>query len=165
VAHAIHRSVVLSSLVSLACACPSAARMEGRTAPSIHQEVVFNATPHQVYRALTDPAEFAKVTGEPVTASSEAGASFSTFGGRVTGRNIELEPDHLLVQAWRSEAWPKGAYSMVRFELRPEGSGSTRLIFDHDGFPADARESLAEGWKTHYWEPMQKYLALLVSGS
>jgi hypothetical protein len=38
------------------------------------------------------------------------------FGGDISGRNVELVPGRRAVQAWRSNAWPEGVYSIVRFE-------------------------------------------------
>jgi activator of HSP90 ATPase len=125
--------------------------------PNIHQEVLFAASPVHVYRAIVDAAEFSKVTGAPTQGSAAEGAAFSAFGGHITGRYIELVPGTLIVQAWRAKTWPAGTYSISRFELRQEGE-KTRLVFDHDGFPADLREHLAEGWQQNYWEPLRKYL-------
>jgi activator of HSP90 ATPase len=67
-------------------------------------------------------------------------------------------PHERIVQAWREKDWPAGVYSIVRFELNQQGS-ETRLVFDHTGFPQGAAFHLAPGWWSHYWEPLQKYLA------
>ncbi|HEX3904442.1 MAG TPA: SRPBCC domain-containing protein [Polyangia bacterium] len=122
---------------------------------NIHQEETFEATPGKIYRALIDAAEFAKLTGAPATGGGEEGSGFSLFGGHITGRQIELVPDRLVVQAWRAKPWPAGVYSIVRFALEPNGTG-TRVLFDHDGFPADMKDHLAAGWTSNYWEPMRK---------
>jgi Activator of Hsp90 ATPase homolog 1-like protein len=58
----------------------------------------------------------------------------------------------------RAGSWNPGAYSIAKFDLVEESSG-TKLVFDHTGFPRGAAEELASGWKEHYWEPMQKLLA------
>ena len=50
-----------------------------------------------------------------------------------------------------------GVYSIVRFELRPEGK-ATRVLLDHAGFPAGQGEHLAQGWHANYWEPLRKAL-------
>jgi activator of HSP90 ATPase len=135
------------------------------SAESIHQEVVFKASPKRIYEALTDAKQFTKVTAliadmsaGPAEISREAGGSFSCFGGRIVGRHVELVPNERIVQAWRVAAWDEGIYSIVRFELKEEGSG-TRLVFDHTGFPNGDGEHLASGWKAHYWEPLAKFLA------
>ena len=33
------------------------------------------------------------------------------------------------------------------------------LMFDHTGIPNEEAESLAKGWREHYWVPLAKVLA------
>ncbi len=94
----------------------------------------------------------------PATLTATAGGAFSLFGGRISGRFIELVPDERIVQAWRPTEWAAGVFSIVRFELLAQGS-ATRLVFDHTGFPKGQAEHLAAGWKGNYWEPLAKVLA------
>jgi uncharacterized protein YndB with AHSA1/START domain len=126
---------------------------------TIHHEVVLPAKPDRVYRALMDSAEHAAFTGTgAATISGETGGSFTTNGGMIEGRNIELVPGRRIVQAWRNTAWPSGYYSLVRFELTGD-DGKTRLVFDHIGAPDDARAMLDRGWQERYWAGLRKYLA------
>jgi activator of HSP90 ATPase len=97
----------------------------------------------------------AKLTGAPATGTGVEGGPFSLFGGHITGRQVELVPNQLVVQAWHAKTWPAGVYSIARFELRADGA-KTRLVFDHNGFPADMKDHLAAGWTSNYWEPMHK---------
>lgn len=130
-----------------------------RAAEAIHQEVSFTAAPPRLYEALLDDKQFAKVTGGQATILDHAeGSAFSLFGARIKGRNVELVPNQRIVQAWRSEGWARGVYSIVRFELQADGTG-TRLVFDHTGFPVGQAEHLAQGWKANYWDPLTRYLA------
>ena len=141
-----------------------------RTGESIHQEAVFKASRNRVYEALTDAKQFDRIVelsgvmqamhvpDKPSEISREAGGPFSLFGGYITGRHVELVPNQRIVQAWRAGAWPSGIYSIAKFDLVEQGSG-TRTVFDHTGFPKGEAESLASGWKAHYWEPMQKLFA------
>jgi uncharacterized protein YndB with AHSA1/START domain len=142
-----------------------------RTAESIHQEAVFKASRKRVYEALTDAKQFEKVVqlsgamksgmqpgAKPAEISREVGGTFAAFGGYITGRHIELVPNERIVQAWRVVAWAPGVYSIARFELVVQGSG-TKIVFDHTGFPKGQAEHLAAGWKTNYWEPLEKFLA------
>ncbi|HYM60798.1 MAG TPA: SRPBCC domain-containing protein [Thermoanaerobaculia bacterium] len=130
---------------------------------SIHQEVVIKASRARVYAALTDAKQFSKVTdhsmpGVATVISPEAGGEFSLFGGHIIGRHIEMVPNERLVQAWREKGWDPGIYSIAVFRLN-DGGAVTNLVFDHTGFPNGAAEHLAAGWKSHYWEGLQKYLA------
>jgi activator of HSP90 ATPase len=129
----------------------------------IHQEVLFAAGPDRVYRALTEGKQFSALSGAPADVSSDEGASFSCFGGMITGRNVELVPGKRVVQAWRAATWEPGAYSIARFSLEPNGKG-TLLIFDHTGFPEGQGEHLEAGWRANYWEPMKKYLSIQPEG-
>jgi uncharacterized protein YndB with AHSA1/START domain len=139
-------------------------------ADAIHQEPVIKASRKRVYEALTDAKQFDKVIqlsgvmqsmhlgDKPAQISREAGGPFALFGGYITGRHVELVPNERVVQAWRAGSWPVGVYSIARFELVEQGSG-TKIVFDHTGFPKGAAEELASGWKAHYWEPIGKMLA------
>ncbi len=149
------------------------------TAAAIHQEPVFKASRKRVYEALTDAKQFDKVIqisgvmqsmhlgDKPAEISREVGGAFALFGGYITGRQLELMPNQRIVQAWRAGGWPSGIFSIARFELVEQGSGSnvgtgtvtTKIVFDHTGFPNGEAESLASGWKAHYWEPLEKLLA------
>jgi activator of HSP90 ATPase len=123
---------------------------------SIHQEIDFKASPQRIYEALLDAKQFSAFSGLPAEIRREAGGDFSCFGGHIVGRNVELVPNQRIVQAWRAGGWPEGAYSIVKFELKAQGSG-TRLILDHRGFPEGLKDHLALGWKEHYWDNLTKY--------
>ena len=141
-----------------------------RTAEAIHQEPVFTASRKRVYEALTDAAQFHKVTllsdamrsgmapgMRPTEISKDPGSAFVLFGGYITGRQLELVPNERIVQAWRA-GWAPGDYSIVRFELADNGSG-TKIVFNQAAFPQGKAESLARGWKANYWEPLEKFLS------
>ena len=123
---------------------------------TIHQEIDFTASPQQLYEALLDSKQFAEFFGRPAEINREVGGAFSLFKGHIIGRNVELIPNERIVQAWRVVTWPEGAYSIVRFELKPQGSG-TRLVLDHIGFPEGLHDHLAAGWEENYWSLLKKY--------
>ncbi len=127
-------------------------------ATSIHQEVEFNTSSKRIYEALLDSKQFSAFSGAPAEIDREAGGAISCFGNNIVGRNIELVPNQRIVQAWRVVMWPEGVYSVVKFELKMQGSAA-RVILDHSGFPEEHREHLDAGWARMYWEPLRKYLA------
>ncbi len=142
------------------------------SAESIHQEPSFTASRKQVYETLTNSRQFDQVTRlsgvmqssamasmkTPTQISQHAGGPFALFGGYIVGRHIELVPNEILVQAWRTGGWDRGVYSIVRFELEEQGTG-TKILFDHVGFPKGEADHLAAGWQAHYWSPMAQFLA------
>jgi activator of HSP90 ATPase len=143
-----------------------------RTEESIHQERVFSAGRKHVYQALTVEKQFDKIVQlsgvmktdgmakmqNPTKLSPHAGAAFALFGGYIVGRQLELVADELIVQAWRVLSWPRGVYSIARFELSDQ-AGATKVVFDHTAFPKGQAEHLASGWQEHYWDPLTKLLA------
>jgi uncharacterized protein YndB with AHSA1/START domain len=126
---------------------------------SIHQEVVLPASPDRVFAALTSSAQFTEATGgRAAEIATDAGGTFSLFGGAIHGRHVELVPNTRVVQAWRVKMWDAGVYSLVRFTLAAEGNG-TKVVLDHSGFPEAQQDHLAAGWATNYWEPLTKYFS------
>jgi activator of HSP90 ATPase len=170
-------SGVAVSAVALAGASAANAQLGiggeiSHSAAAIHQEVVFAASVSRLYRALAVTEEFDKVVrlsaamnsdlkkmlgALPTAIDARVGGAFSLFGGYVTGCFLELVPDSRIVQAWRAGSWDPGNFSIAKFALSTQGSG-TKLVFDHAGFPGDAAEHLAQGWHINYWEPLAKVL-------
>ena len=107
---------------------------------NIHQEIDFKASPQRVYEALLDAKEFSEFSTMPAQIDSAVGGTFSLFNKHIVGRNLELVPNKRIVQAWRVVDWPPGVYSIARFELIPQGSG-THLIFDHTGLSGEFARS------------------------
>ncbi len=131
---------------------------------TIHQEVDFKASPKRLYEVLLDTKQFCAFSAGSAAFSAKSaeidpavGGAFSLFDGHIIGRNVELVPNQRIVQAWRVVDWPAGVYSIVKFELKSQGSG-THLVFDHTGFPENWRDHLAAGWQSHYWDLLTKYL-------
>jgi len=70
------------------------------------------------------------------------------------GPHVELAPNKESCTPGEPAAGLPGVYSIAKFELVAQGSG-TKIVFDHTGFPKGEAEVLASGWKAHYWEPLE----------
>jgi len=172
------RSAAVALLIILLICLPSAFFAQAKTVLNpqggakkatnvivIHQEIHFKASPKRVYEALLSSRQFSESTKKSFANFSAAsakidpvaGGAFSVFDGVISGRILELVPDQRIVEAWRVADWPAGIYSIARFDLRANGTGTT-LIFDHTGFPEGLKEHLATGWQQHYWDALTKYL-------
>ena len=141
------------------------------SAEAIHQKRTFAADRRRVYAALTVEEQFDRIVRlsgvmktdsqanmqHPTKLSPHAGGAFSVFDGYIVGRQLELVPNERIVQAWRVLNWPRGLYSIARFELS-EQAGVTSIVFDHTGFLKGTAEHLASGWQEHYWDPLTKML-------
>lgn len=158
--------------ISIAAGCSFAAAADeiSHSDESIHEELSFRASPEAVYEALTDTDKFEKMTREiqareggnnssapPTQISRAVGGAFTLFGGRIIGRHLELLPNQRIVQAWRVAYWEPGIFSIVRFDFLQRGS-DTKLSFSHAAFPKGDAANLLNGWKLHYWQPLEKFM-------
>jgi len=130
----------------------------------IHQSAWFKEQPARVYSTLLSSAAFSACTkksfdmfsASSAKIDSVVGGAFSVFDGHITGRILELVPNQRIVEAWRVVDWPPGVYSIARFDLSAEASG-TRVTFEHIGFPEGLKDHLSIGWQQHYCDAMTKY--------
>lgn len=125
----------------------------------IEQTIFFDALPEAVFDLLINEEKHAACTESDASISIEQEGKFSVFGGYCHGYNIELIKGEKIVQAWNfdEEGWPESHFSICTFLFEPFGNG-TKLSFLQTDIPAHKVESIAEGWKEYYWEPMKAYL-------
>ena len=128
--------------------------------PVIEQTVTFSrVTPAFLYELFMDSAKHSAATGMPAKVSRKVGGKWSAFGGMISGKNLALIPNRMIVQAWRSSAWKKAdpdSILVVRFE---KTAGGATASLAHVGVPPYDHRGVTEGWKKYYWEPWEKYLA------
>ncbi|MBM4446670.1 MAG: hypothetical protein FJ023_04870 [Chloroflexi bacterium] len=124
---------------------------------TIRQTVTFKATPHEVYETLMDSKKHSQLTGSKAQISREVGSKFSIYEGDIEGVNLELVPDHKIIQSWRYSDWPEGHYSQATFILE-EIKGVTRLTFTQTEVPEEHYQDIAQGWRDYYWIPMKEML-------
>src|SRR5215469_10166775 len=139
---------------------------------SIHQQVTIPASPGDVYAILADAAALSALSGMDGKSGLAEGGEFSPFGGRVTGRQVELIPASRIVQVWRIPEWEPGRYTIVRFTLEASDNSnmrrdaSTRLTVDQYGYPEGAditgchetwHDHLSEGWGMFYFAPLTRH--------
>lgn len=127
------------------------------TRTSLNERETYRVGASRIYNALLDSKTFSEVTHAPAEIEPAAGGEFSLFGGRIVGRNIELVRNVRIVQAWRSDkVWQPGAFSIVRFDLVPQGD-QTALSITQTGFPEGMYEHLYAGWRAHYLQRLAQY--------
>lgn len=127
---------------------------------NIIQTVVFkNTTPKALYDLYMNAKKHSVATGAPATITNKAGALYSAHGGYITGENLRLIKDQLIVQTWRGKDWnKKDPDSTFIIHLEPKGKNTT-LHAIHLNVPDKHAEGIDKGWHSHYWEPWKKYLA------
>lgn len=74
----------------------------------------FYCRPRDLYEILLDENRWKGFTQSAAKISKEVGGSFSIFDGAVTGINLQLQENKLIMQKWRFSNWADGQYSNVR---------------------------------------------------
>ena len=105
------------------------------------------AEPEEVFAALTNPFQIGLWSGYPADMKAEAGYVFSLWEGDITGVNLEVVPDRLLVQEWFFGETDQR--SIVTIKLKKDGS-RTRVELEHTNIPDEVFEEIVEGWKEYY---------------
>jgi activator of HSP90 ATPase len=118
---------------------------------------VIPATPRQIYDAWLDSRGHTAMTGSAAEAAATEGASFTAWGGYISGHNLTLEPGRRIVQSWRTTRFTKNdPDSQIEVLLEPAGEG-TRLTLHHTNVPDGHTGYQNGGWQEHYFEPMKRY--------
>jgi uncharacterized protein YndB with AHSA1/START domain len=112
------------------------------------------ATPEDVYRALTDAAILERWTGEAAEMSAEAGSEFSLWEGSISGKNLELVKDKMIVQEWYFGEQPEK--SIVTIKLHPAKKG-TSVELVHTNIPDEAYEDITDGWGESYFGALKEF--------
>jgi uncharacterized protein YndB with AHSA1/START domain len=116
------------------------------------------ATPARLYRMYLDPRLHAAFTGSPVKIAARAGARFEAFGGALSGAILQVVPNRLIVQAWRSTNFGKrDVDSTLVLFFRPHGKGA-RIELTHVNVAERDLASVSEGWSKYYFVPWRAYL-------
>ena len=127
----------------------------------IKQIVTFQgARPLEVYNLIMDAKKHSAFSGSKVKMSNEINGKFDVFDGYCTGFNIELKEGKKIIQGWyfKEDGWPEDHFSICTFVFEKVPAG-TKLTFTQAYIPEHKVESLKNGWKQYYWQPMKEYLA------
>ncbi|MCW3105805.1 MAG: hypothetical protein JWQ09_311 [Segetibacter sp.] len=129
-------------------------------AKTIVQKVLFkNTTPEALYNLYMNAKQHSEVTGAAAKISKRVGSSFSAHGTYISGKNLHLVENTLIVQAWRAESWDKNAPDSI-FIVSLEQKGKDVVLYaTHANLPDNAAASIDKGWHDHYWNPWKQHLA------
>jgi len=128
---------------------------------TIKQTVTFpGARPLEVYYLIMDEKKHSAFSGSKAKVSTEIDGTFEVFDGYCKGFNIELKEGKKIVQGWnfKEDGWPDDHFSICTFIFEKVPTG-TKLRFTQSAIPEHKAETLKEGWKLYYWNPMKAYLA------
>jgi uncharacterized protein YndB with AHSA1/START domain len=117
------------------------------TADGVHFERIYDATPDELWAAITDPEQIrgwlANVTRWSLTPGESWGIRFDD--GAVDGRVLAVDPGRRLELTWVEES---GMETVLALEIVPREAGSL-LVLDHSRLDPDRRPGYGAGWQTH----------------
>jgi activator of HSP90 ATPase len=129
-------------------------------AKTITQKVVFkNTSPKSIYDLYMDAKKHAASTGWPTKISNKEGSKFITGGDYITGKNLVLMKNAMIVQTWRAKDWSKSDADSI-FIITIEQKGKDAILnMIHANVPDKHASNLAKGWTSYYWNKWKAYLA------
>lgn len=113
---------------------------------AVRFERLFDFTPEEVWRALTDPEQLPGWLGHVSRWTLAAGEEYELdVGGPTTGRIVTLRPGRLLELTWRYGDEPE---SLLRLEVLPREHGCL-LVLDHSRLDRANGPGYGAGWHAH----------------
>ena len=129
---------------------------------TFQQTVEFaDVTAGDLYRTYMSSQEHAAAINAPASIDPEIGGAFKIFGDDgVSGRNLAIKADKLIVQAWRGQAWrPRDADSMLILVFE-DGPSGARIHLAHLNVPEHAYHMVnPNAWTERYWRPWKNYFS------
>lgn len=115
---------------------------------TIQQSYLINASPAEVWRALTDPELIETWSDADAEFEPRVGAEYTLWDGSIVGEIVEIVPRKKLVQTWQPDTWARDD-SIVTFTLTPVGK-KTRVDLLHENVEASDYAGTNEGWDLYY---------------
>lgn len=119
-------------------------------------KTVIKARAKDLYTSWLDSTGHSEMTGGQATVSDQVGDHFTAWDGYITGKNLVLDPNKRIVQAWRTTQFKQhepDSQIVVQFKELDEVTEITLL---HRNLP-ESGGHYKQGWVDHYFDPMKAY--------
>jgi activator of HSP90 ATPase len=129
---------------------------------TITQKIIFkNTTPKTLYELYMDARKHSAVTGGKAVITKKEGAKFSSYDKYITGKNLQLIKDKLIVQSWRASDWKDTDMDSTFILSFTQKGNDVIMEMVHANVPDEQAKSLTKGWDEYYWKPMKGYLKIV----
>jgi activator of HSP90 ATPase len=126
---------------------------------SVKVSAVIPASAKEIYSAWLSAKGHSAMTGSAAKGTPRVGCRFTAWDGYIEGKNLELVPPSLIVQAWRTSDFPDAAAdSRLEIALSKAKDG-TRVTLTHTDIPAGQAKGYKQGWIDYYFKPMKEYFS------
>ncbi len=125
---------------------------------TINQKIIFKATSAKdLYNLYVNAKLHSTVTGSSAKITEKEGDSFSSYDGYITGKNLQLIKDRLIVQSWRGSDWNTSDVDSTLIMYFETINEDVTLHVTHANVPDNLAEDINTGWHEFFWKPWKKY--------
>jgi activator of HSP90 ATPase len=121
---------------------------------TIKQHYFVNATPEEVFIALTNPFTIELWSGHPARMEAREGTEFSIFDGDIAGKNIKITENKQIIQEWYFGDQTEESIVTINLESHKLG---TKVLLEHTHVPDEEAEEFKKGWDEYYWGAIKEY--------
>lgn len=109
---------------------------------------VLDASPEEVFNALTNAATIQLWSGEPAIMEAVEGTEFSLWDDSIVGKNLEFIPGKKIVQEWYfGEQEPPSIVTIILHDAK----GGTSAELRHTNIPDEEYQNIVDGWNENYF--------------
>ena len=117
-----------------------------------------NASPEELFNALTDAATIRQWSGQKGKVQLKVGGTVELFDGWVKGVVLAFEPGKLLSHTWLPADWREGTKPSIVTYTLAKAKGGTKISLKHSGFPNHKElQGHKTGWKEFVFDPLREY--------
>ena len=122
----------------------------------IEQTVQFKGTTAaELFDIFLNPKKHSQLHGGgEVKISKKEGDKFSLIDGNLSGKNLIIVPDRMIVQSWRGNVWKDDDLDSILTLVFSDTKTGAQIYLTHSCTPKQFKEL----WKQVYWDPIKKFL-------
>lgn len=110
-----------------------------------------------LYSQYLNSKVHSKFTDSPAEISPKEGKKFSAYDGYITGKNIRLIRNRMIVQIWKTSEWKEEEESVLILEFQ-DSENDCIVQMTHIGVTESEAAGISKGWQDFYWNPWKKYI-------
>jgi len=84
---------------------------------------------------------------------------FSAHDNYVTGKNLQLIKNKLIVQSWRASDWSESDIDSTFILFFEQKDNDGIIYMTHANVPSKHFAGVKKGWNDYYWKRWKKYFA------
>jgi len=113
------------------------------------------AEAQDVYACLTNQFTIELWSGYPAKIEPKGNTEFELWGGDISGKILNIEPEKLIVQQWYFDG--QDAESIVTIKLH-ESKKDVSVELHHTGIPDEVFDEFVTGWEEHFFGAIKTFL-------